>query len=245
MSCVRQHPCFPGQLCARPSQRAERLSLSLDLQRGAQRGWNHDKNSNRFQLNTQSRGGGGITAHAHGKRTPGGQSPTSSHVQHSVWTRVCSWEHHRRSASTAPRLSLGPGRTEGPRPLACTWLPGLGGPAHLDVAIVRPSVAIHALHCGRLSLHQVDSEQRLESHRVVHVRIVGGQVHPANDEQAVHLRGAERARVHAGLGRRGRDGTGSPRPTLASTRQPHRDSRGQETTWSAQPARPTYPAPGK
>lgn len=157
-------------------------------------------------------GGRGITAHAHEKRTPSGPSPTSSHVHHSVWTRVCSWEHHRRSASTAPRLPLGRGRTEGPRPLACTWLPGLGGPAHLDVAIVWPSVAIHALYCGRLSLHQVDSEQRLESHWVVHVRVVGGQVHPANDEQAIHLWGADGHESTQGSGGGARTGPGPQGP---------------------------------
>jgi len=53
------------------------------------------------------------------------------------------------------------------------------------MAVVGPSVAVHALHRGRLPLHQVDSEQGLEPHGVVHVRVVGRQVHPANDEQAM------------------------------------------------------------
>lgn len=67
-------------------------------------------------------------------------------------------------------------------------LPAHAAPrAHLDVAIVGPPVAVHALHRGRLPLHQVDSEQGLEPHRVVHMRVVGRQVHPANDEQAIHL----------------------------------------------------------
>ena len=55
------------------------------------------------------------------------------------------------------------------------------------MAVVGPSVAVHALHRGRLPLHQVDSEQGLEPHGVIHVRVVGRQVHPANDEQAIHL----------------------------------------------------------
>ena len=72
------------------------------------------------------------------------------------------------------QLALGPGSSKEPWP-------------HLDVAIVGPSVAVHALHRGRLPLHQMDSEQGLEPHWVVHVRVVGRQVHPANDEQAIHL----------------------------------------------------------
>ena len=87
-----------------------------------------------------------------------------------------------------PRCHWDRGRQRSPAPClhsatVCKGAPG----AHLDVAIVGPSVAIHALHRGRLSLHQVDPEQGLESHGVVHMRVVGRQVHPANDEQAVHL----------------------------------------------------------
>lgn len=58
---------------------------------------------------------------------------------------------------------------------------------HLDVAVVGPFVAVHALHCGGLPLHQVDPEQRLESHGVIDVGVMGRQVHPPDDEQTIHL----------------------------------------------------------
>lgn len=62
-----------------------------------------------------------------------------------------------------------------------------GGGAHLDVAIMRSLVAIHALHRGRFPFHQVDPEEGLESHGIVHMGVMGGQVHPANDEQTIDL----------------------------------------------------------
>lgn len=135
------------------------------------------------------------------RRTPGGPSkrvPEGPHpsttvsgthptVRSSVHTRVCSWKPRGRlSQHCTPAATA----TRGP-PVPCLHSAAVhkGAPgAHLDVAIVGPSVAIHALHRGRLPLHQVDPEQGLESHWVVHMRVVGRQVHPANDEQAVHLR---------------------------------------------------------
>lgn len=48
-------------------------------------------------------------------------------------------------------------------------------------------MAIHALHRGTFPLHQVDPEEGLESHGIIHVRVMRGQVHPANDEQTIHL----------------------------------------------------------
>lgn len=61
------------------------------------------------------------------------------------------------------------------------------GGAHLDVAIMRSLMAIHALNRCRFPLHQMDPEERFESHRVIDVRVVRWQVHPSNDEQAIHL----------------------------------------------------------
>lgn len=48
-------------------------------------------------------------------------------------------------------------------------------------------MAVHTLHCSRLPLHQMDSKQWLEPHGVSHVGVMRWQVHPANDEQSVHL----------------------------------------------------------
>lgn len=69
----------------------------------------------------------------------------------------------------------------------CTHGAEKGRGAHLDVAIMRPLVAIHALHCSTFPLHEVDPEEGLESHGIIHVRVMRGQVHPANDEQTIHL----------------------------------------------------------
>lgn len=52
---------------------------------------------------------------------------------------------------------------------------------------MRSLVAIHALHRGTFPLHQVDPEEGLEPHGIIHVRVMRGQVHPANDEQTIHL----------------------------------------------------------
>lgn len=69
----------------------------------------------------------------------------------------------------------------------CTHRAEGGRAAHLDVAIMRSLVAIHALHRGTFPLHEVDPEEGLESHGIIHMRVVRGQVHPANDEQTIHL----------------------------------------------------------
>lgn len=61
------------------------------------------------------------------------------------------------------------------------------GGAHLDVAIMRSLMAIHTLNRCRFPLHEMDPEERFESHWVIDVRVVRWQVHPANDEQTIHL----------------------------------------------------------
>lgn len=114
--------------------------------------------------------------------------------------------------SPQTQLALGLGIAEETLPLACTQLPCLREPrahTHLDVAIVGPSMAIHALHRGRLPLHQMNSEQGLESHWVIHVRVVGRQVHPTNNEQTIYLWRGERAHGHVRV-RMKHGGKGSP-----------------------------------
>lgn len=71
--------------------------------------------------------------------------------------------------------------------LKCTHSAERGRGAHLDVAIMRSLVTIHALHRGTFPLHQMDPEEGFESHGIIHVRVMRRQVHPANDEQTIHL----------------------------------------------------------
>lgn len=69
---------------------------------------------------------------------------------------------------------------------------------YLDVAIVWPFVAIHTLHRGRLPLHQMDSKQWFEPHGVANMGVMRWQVHPADDEQSVHLQQGDSG--HTGQG---------------------------------------------
>lgn len=58
---------------------------------------------------------------------------------------------------------------------------------YLYVSFVRTFVSIHALHSGLVALHHVDPEEWAPSHGVLHAGVVRWQIHPANDEQPVHL----------------------------------------------------------
>lgn len=178
-----------------------------------------------------------------------GSAPASSRAHCSVWTQVCSG-NSTRTRPAPPPAATGTGADKGAlAPCLHAAATPQGAPsAHLNVAVVGPSVAIHALHRGRLSLHQVDSEQGLESHWVVHMRVMGRQVHPANDEQAIHLQGGERAQVHTRLRMRGRGRRSPTYPVRKSHPRPHtaapltlgaREHRGAPSS-APQRARPIY-----
>ena len=58
---------------------------------------------------------------------------------------------------------------------------------HLDVPLVRALVSVHALYRHLVALPHVDAEEWPPPHGILDPRVVGGQVHPANDEQPVNL----------------------------------------------------------
>lgn len=84
--------------------------------------------------------------------------------------------------------------TPSPEPM-CTHRPGAlrredagrARGAHLDVAIMRPLMTIHTLHGCTFPLHEVNPEERFESHRIIDVRVMRRQVHPPDDEQTIYL----------------------------------------------------------
>ena len=48
-------------------------------------------------------------------------------------------------------------------------------------------MSVHALHSGLFALPHVDAEERPSSHGVLHTRVMRRQIHPADDEEPVHL----------------------------------------------------------
>lgn len=59
--------------------------------------------------------------------------------------------------------------------------------AHLDMAIMRSLMTIHTLNRCTFPLHEMNPEERFESHGIINVRIMRRQVHPPDDEQTVYL----------------------------------------------------------
>lgn len=55
------------------------------------------------------------------------------------------------------------------------------------MTIVRPLVTIHTLNGRAFPLHEMNPEERFESHRIIHMRVMRWQVHPPDDEQAIYL----------------------------------------------------------
>lgn len=52
---------------------------------------------------------------------------------------------------------------------------------------MRALVTIHTLDRCTFPLHEVNPEERFESHGIINVRVMRWQVHPADDEQTVYL----------------------------------------------------------
>lgn len=59
--------------------------------------------------------------------------------------------------------------------------------SHLDVSFVWPLVSVHTLHGGLIALQHVDTKERPSSHGILHTGVVRWQIHPADDEQPIHL----------------------------------------------------------
>lgn len=59
--------------------------------------------------------------------------------------------------------------------------------SHLYIAFVGTPVSIHTLHSGLFAVQQVDTKEWSPSHGILHTGIMRWQIHPANDEQPVHL----------------------------------------------------------
>ena len=177
------------------------LALPRGCPRAAQRGWHFPSEAD----NTLALTWPSARTATHPKLTPllrGAKEEESSTEEQMV---LSGGRIREAPGATAAQTA----RSRAPPPPA--W-------AHLDVTIVGSPVAVHALHRGRLPLHQVDPKQGLEPHRVIHVGVMGRQVHPANDEKAVHLR----AGSHGGGAEAER-----PRPQLTArtTRGPTQRSR--------------------
>lgn len=61
------------------------------------------------------------------------------------------------------------------------------GSSYLYVSLVRALVAIHTFHLRLVLFPEVNSEQGFAAHGVIDTGVVGREVHPADDEQPVHL----------------------------------------------------------
>lgn len=48
-------------------------------------------------------------------------------------------------------------------------------------------MTIHTLDGCRFPLHEMNPEERFESHGIINVRVMRWQVHPPDDEQPIHL----------------------------------------------------------
>lgn len=57
----------------------------------------------------------------------------------------------------------------------------------MDVPLVRALVSVHTLHCCLVALQHVDAEEWPPPHGILDPRVVGGQIHPAKDEEPVNL----------------------------------------------------------
>lgn len=69
----------------------------------------------------------------------------------------------------------------------CTVKPLCRVSSHLYVSFVRTFVSVHALHSRLFALPQVNTEERPPPHGILHSGVVRWQIHPANDEQPIHL----------------------------------------------------------
>lgn len=128
--------------------------------------------------------------------------PHSTELDHPQPAATGLWQNCNRPQLKVPGTQqdgTGTVRVKGKQPPMAHACHITGDPAllYLDVAIVGPFVAIHTLHRGRLPLHQMDSKQRLEPHGVTHMGVMRRQVHPANDEQSIHLQQTQWSRQGA------------------------------------------------
>lgn len=60
--------------------------------------------------------------------------------------------------------------------------------SHLYVSFVGTFVSVHTLHCGLFAPPHVNTEEWPSPHRILHTGVMRWQIHPANDEQPVHLK---------------------------------------------------------
>lgn len=55
------------------------------------------------------------------------------------------------------------------------------------MAVMRSLMTIHTLNCCTFPLHEMNPEERFESHRIINMRVMRWQVHPPDDEQTIYL----------------------------------------------------------
>lgn len=59
--------------------------------------------------------------------------------------------------------------------------------AHLDMAVMRSLMTIHTLNRCTFPLHEMNPEERFESHGIINMRVMRWQIHPSDDEQTIYL----------------------------------------------------------